>query len=432
MKPKALLLPLVAIIAAAFLLISQSRAISSAREQEALLRKQIAGANGDSPSPPATDAASNRKHTTPKGFVNWLRLAELTGQYNPGGIFATQERKRAEKRIQAMSQAELLAALEQVKSLDLDTSALFKIVELLFTELGKKDPEAAAKLLIDPGNDHIILSGILKGSILANWAKRDLPGALAWFDQEIAAGSFTSKSLDGSNGQRLSFEAAFLARLSLSDPETAVQRLAAYPPEERSAIFIVITQSDRYITGTTDVTELASRVALARGGLSAEQQAKIISDSIGSFAGAGDYGKVADFLEQVAATPEERASSVAAAAGERFQNLGRKGTLTTAEVDRFREWATGQTPEKVDEFTGRALAVVAADRRTATDRLAGISELLSHYQESSGNDDVLLGFLGTWYYWGNVEKARSLAEQIHDPERRARFLGSLSTDVRSP
>src|SRR5687768_9894428 len=114
MKPKALLLPLAAIIAAAFLLISQSRAISSVRKKTAVLREQIASSHRQSSSGPDS-GATHRASVTSANSINWLRIAELiSGQQD--GIFAKQELLRARKRIQLMSPAELLAALDDTRT----------------------------------------------------------------------------------------------------------------------------------------------------------------------------------------------------------------------------------------------------------------------------------------------------------------------------
>lgn len=428
MKQRMLLLPLTVSIAAVWLLVSQYRAISSVRESTSSLRKQIAASGEESASRASSVDSVTPGRTSPKTTINWLRIAELTGEYGGGGIFAKQELLRVKKRMHLMSPVELLASLATTKSLGLDARSLGEIDGMLIQSLGEKDPQAALDYLTVSGNDHIGLSTRITNSILADWTKKDFPAALAWFEGKIADGSFDSKSLGGRNHRRFNIEATFLANLSVSDPAAAVRRLAAYPEADRAYIFQQIAMFDRYVGKTTDENSLASRVMLARDTLSGPAQGAVIAKSITPFSEAGDYGKIDLFLERVAATPDERTASVAATAKERFEELSKDDRLTVQEVDRFREWATSQSPGKIDEITGRALAVLASNKGNGSDPTTRVNELVLHYQESTGNDDVLLGFLGSWAFWGDAAKARSLAERIRDPDQRARFLATLESN----
>ncbi|RYD35472.1 MAG: hypothetical protein EOP85_19005 [Verrucomicrobiaceae bacterium] len=120
----------------------------------------------------------------------------------------------------------------------------------------------------------------------------------------------------------------------------------------------------------------------------------------------------------MAATPDERATSVAETARLRFQNLFQNDKLTVAEVDRFREWAGAHAPERVDALTGSALATMFGNGLDPTIKAA---ELALHYQESSGKDDVLAALL-RGPFSGDHDRARELAGKIKDPEIRADIL----------
>ncbi|RYD47629.1 MAG: hypothetical protein EOP85_05120, partial [Verrucomicrobiaceae bacterium] len=105
MKPKALLLPLAVIMAAFFLLVSQSKTLSSIRAKTLALREQIAASHNQSSSAP--DSMALRQEKARSGAsINWLRIAELTGEQHDG-IFARQELLHARRRVQLMSPAEL-------------------------------------------------------------------------------------------------------------------------------------------------------------------------------------------------------------------------------------------------------------------------------------------------------------------------------------
>ena len=76
-----MLLPLAVFIAAMWLLISQSRAISSVKEKVSLLREQVAAsASNDSPPSLPDQSSATRNRTTGKSSINWLRIAEITGE----------------------------------------------------------------------------------------------------------------------------------------------------------------------------------------------------------------------------------------------------------------------------------------------------------------------------------------------------------------
>ncbi len=433
MNYRNLLLPLVVMLAAAYLLISQSRAISLVRERASLLRQQIAAlADPISGAGILEKSIATRNQTSAKASINWRRIAEITGYDGSDGIFAKQELLRAKIRIQAMTPAELLATLAGIKELGLDVRSRMEIDGMLITALGEKDPEAALTYLATPANDSIGFSWGIINPILATWTKTDLPAAISWFDRMIAAGSFDSTALDEKNYRRIRVEAVLLAQLSISDPAGAARRLNAYSGEDRSIIFVALSQFDRYTAETTDEKELISRVILAKACLPAGAQAEIIAKTISPYSVAGDYEKIDRFLDRVDATPEERAASIAAAARERFGKLSREDHLTLEEVDRFRNWATIHSLEKIDEVTGGALAMVASNHRNGSDPREKIIELISHKQESSGNDEVLLGFIRNWPQWGDAEKARSLADKIRDPELRDQFLESLNSDPFAP
>ncbi len=420
-----MLLPLAVFIAAAWLLISQSRAISSVRERISLVRQQIpTSASSDPPSLP-DESSATRNRTSGKSSINWLRIAEISGEQG-GGIFARQEMLRANARIREMGKDELLTALSEIKTLGLDIRSRGQIEGLLIAALGKADPAAALSYLIVPGNDHAGIGGNLMANILRDWTRRDMPGVLAWFDGQIAAGNFETKSLDGRNFRRARVEATLLANLMISDPAAASRRLAGYSEANRASIFQAICDF------AANENELAARVHLARETMPASGQATVIARSVDRFAPQGDYEGVDRFLGRVAATSEERAASIAATARNRFSNLCRDDKLTTGEIDSFRKWASSHEPATVDDITGRALASVAANQGNGSISEAKAKELLLHYQEASGSDDVVVGFLDSWPFWGNEAKARALAAKIKDPERRDKFLKSLEPVPAAP
>lgn len=426
MKLRLWILPLVAGVAAVWLLGSQSAALSSVREEVARLRRQVDAAGQAFPGPLPTGSTSSSRSSAKS--VNWLRLAEITGEGGADGIFARQELLRAKMRLQTMTADELLASLAAIKELGLDARSRREVDAMLVTALAEKDPAAALNYIRTPANDRLGLLGGTMHSILAAWTKSDLPAALAWFDGQIASGAFDSKSLTGKNQSRFNIEAILLASLSASDPAAAAVRLSAYPPADRITLFRLLSQFDHGATASTDENELASRVALARSGLPATEQAAFVSNSISAFSKTGDYEAIDRFLDRVDATPEERAASIPAAARERFASLASSDQLTVREIDRFRKWVTTRASGKTDELTGRALATISFNPGNGFDPTELLDGLVSHYQDSSGNDAVLIGFLEGGGFWGDKAKASLFIEKIHDPDQRARYFEKLAAN----
>lgn len=433
MKPREWIGPVAAIIAAACLLVPQSRVLSSLRQRTAMLGEQVAVVRKDSQSDVSGEMSlATRIRTSGKTSINWNRIAELTGEGGGDGIFARQELLRTKARMDAMTPAGLLAALEEVRGLGFDVRSRGEIDGLLIAALMKKDLRAAADYLVIPENNHIGLSGNFMRDTIDEWSKTDFASTLAWFDGKVAEGVFVNKSLGGRDHRRFGIEAVLLTKLVMSDPGAAANRLKTYPENQRSYIFDRITSNNRRADTPPDENELASRVALARETLPPAQQAAVVSNSVTPFSRTGDYQKIDSFLNHAAASPDERTAAVITTGRERFVALVKDDKLTVGEVDRFREWAARQSPEKVDRFTGSTLAGLLTDRGNGFDPTAKVNELLFHYHEVAGNDEVMLGFLGSWRFWGDAAKARALAEKIHDPSRRDEFLKTLEPAPGTP
>jgi hypothetical protein len=398
-----------------------------------MLSEQVAASGKDvSPGAPAEKSLATRILTSGKSSINWLRIADLTGGQGRNGIFARQELLRAKSRIEAMSSTELLAALADTKTLGLDLRSRGEIDGMLITALMKKDLRVAANYLIVPENNHIGLPGNLLRDTINEWTKSDFPSALAWFDGEVAAGGFANKTLGGRDHRRFGIEAILLAKLVASDPVAAANRLRGYPEDHRSYIFERISSNNRGAGNPPDEKELASYVALARETLPSGQQASFISNVVTPFSRAGEYQKIDQFLDHAVASPEERTAAVLTTGRQRFTTLSKDEKLTIEEVDRFREWAARQSPAQVDRFTGSTLAGLLMDRGNGSDPSAKVNELLIHYHEANENDEVLLGFLRNWQFWGDATKARAIAEKFHDPARRDEFLKTLEPDTATP
>lgn len=270
-----------------------------------------------------------------KTSINWLRIAELTGEQTWNGIFGRQELLRFKARIAEMTPTELLATLAETKTLGLNPRSYGEIDDLLITTLMGKDLPAAADYLTIPENNHIGLPGDLLEKTISTWMKNDFPAVLAWFDGKVSDGSMASKSLSGKNHIRLNIEASLLTQLYPSDPATVTRRLKGYPENQRFDLFKQIFGYDKEPDRSFDETRMASQVALAREVLPTKDQSTIVIKSITPLLKSGDYEKLEEFLILPTTTAEDRSVTVRNAAGPILSKLFREDKLTLDEIDKF-------------------------------------------------------------------------------------------------
>ena len=103
--------------------------------------------------------------------------------------------------------------------------------------------------------------------------------------------------------------------------------------------------------------------------------------------------------------------------------LSNNGNITTEMIEPFREWLNRQAPGQTDSITGRALAEAAQNGGEFT--FTEASQLILHYQQTSGSDDVLVSFLEGFSAHSNLEEAKVLADMISDEKRRQEILNQL-------
>ena len=237
--------------------------------------------------------------------------------------------------------------------------------------------------------------------------------ARAFLNEEIAAGTFDSKSLDGRNGNRLQFEGAIIRSLISSDPAAASARLAIFPADQRSEVF------QHFGWQPLKEADHATFANLVRSQLPEDQQAAMLASQASQLSNNGDYGKVGEFMDRIQATPAERSACVTEVATSQISSLSHQREITIEDLDSMREWVGAQDPAQMEQTTG--LSIANAIRGDKTD-FADASELVLHYRQSSGSDEILVSFLEHVPTWQNKEEARKLAEVIADEESRTKIL----------
>ncbi len=421
MKPILFLPPAIAAVAVTAWLVNSRGTITTLEAQSAVLRQHLAarssGFIGDStagrPDAPAKSADVKKP-------INWKELAAQMEEIpNNGGMSDMRIMIRLQQRIQAMTRDELVAALDEIAALDLPGDSKDQLEQILFGPLSQKDPEFALNRYVDRLNDDRNGFGWQLSSAMQQWAAKDSAAATAWFDQQINAGKFDTKTLDGKNRVRLQFEGSVIGGLLATNPTAAAGRLEELPEDQRLEVL------QHYAGNSVKKEDQLAFATLVRHELNKENQIETIANLAGRQAWGENFSKTDEFLDRVQATPAERAATVAKVTDFKVSRIMQKNKVTREDIDGLREWAATQSPDTVDQTTGRALAN-ASLRGGKSLKFSEAADLALQYHQSSGNDDVIVSFFDRKIGDGNREEARALAEKISDPARRAAVLNNLN------
>lgn len=205
--------------------------------------------------------------------------------------------------------------------------------------------------------------------------------------------------------------------LLTKNPQQAGQRIAELPEDQRRE---ALEQID--FTGLSPSAQ-AAYASMVRQLVPEDERAGSFSHVVSQLVPEGGYEKVAGFLDQIRATPEERAVSATEAANARIGEISGNRVITRDDVDAMRTWLEQQAPGTADAVTGEALANAAQEGGEFG--FEDASKLALEYHESTGNDEVLVAFLESYAARSNLDEALPLAEKIKDPNLREKVLARL-------
>jgi hypothetical protein len=340
--------------------------------------------------------------------IDWKDLATKMGQMRNGAMPDMRAMMRIQRMLMEMSAEDLAAQLDEIAKLDLDEAGRSQIESMILGALAEKDP----KLALDRCADQLGGEDMSKRWRLAHafgkWADKEPVAAAAWFDQLIKQGKFDSKSLDGKSESRLSFEGALVNALLQSDPRAASARVAALPDDQRQDFF----QQGFAFGGIKPGTE-AAYAQLVRANLPADKAAGTLANTAGGLAYREGYEQIDGFISKTGATQEEKKAIVSQVMENKLNRNGGAEIIRNQDtLEKARAWAATQSPDSVDQATGKILA--ESTRRGADFDKA--SALVLQYQESSGKDDALVEFLkNDTVQHGYNDKAKALIDKIKDP-----------------
>ena len=331
--------------------------------------------------------------------IDWKGYSRSLGQMQSGGMMDMRSILKLQKLLMGMTVEELFAQLGEIEALNLPEFTRGQLEAMILNQLGEKNPQEALHHLVDRlvGMDSTQQSSL--AAILGKWAGKDPLAAIAWFDQAIAEGKFESRSLDGKSEVRLAFERSLMNALLASDPKTANARIASLSMEQREELF-----KNNYMVFQLGPEAQKAYVDILRANLSADQSKKNLASVAGSLSYQG-YDKVDDFITRISATEEEKSSIVEQVMTQQVSR-GDMEAWKPETLEKARTWASTQSPAQVDALTGKALGHVGRYDKT--------SALAIQYQESTGNDEVMVAFLTEL----KDPRGKALIERIKDPALR--------------
>lgn len=421
LKTSSLIPPLVALVVAGVWIGSQRRSISALESESVVLQKHIAAARTSGPGVDSAAAkpAPPAKAAKDKEPLDWKKVAaQFEEMQRSGGMGDMRTMMKLQQRLRSMTKEEIIAALDEIAALDLPEQSRDMLEQMLIGPLAQKDPELVLGKFIDRLGDKDGSMSWMLSNALQEWAKKDPAKATAWFDQQIAAGKFDSKTLDGKSRSRLQFEGTMISVLLDTDPSGAASRLGAMPEDQRE---------DALSNWSFQQLKEESQVAFAklvRDQVPEKDQTSTLAQQASRMVGNDEgYSKVTEFMDRIAATPAERAACVEEAAESRIRSLSHSKKIAAEDLDAMRAWASTQSPDQVNTLTGKALA--NAGQGNGGTKFEDAAALAVQYHEASGNDEVLSSFLDGWAARRNKDQARILAEKISDPKRRGEILEKL-------
>jgi hypothetical protein len=405
LKATHLIMPLAALALVCVWNVAELRSASALGGKVALLRGKITTARQAGISAEGM-AASEKSKPASQAAPDWRNLATLLDS-DSGEKSQLKALLDFEKRLAAMSREELIAALDEIDSLGLSEDQRAELLEKLLGPLIEKDPRYALdRFASEIEGNETVRAPLAKA--LRDWAKKDRAAASQWLNKQIDAGNFEAKTLDGKSEARVEFEAAILESLLAADPTAAAARLAGLPEDQRREVLEKLPFAD------LSATEQATYAALIRGQVPADERAGTFADLAGKLATGGDYEKLNAFLDGNQATAEERSAAAGQAAQSQLENLANKRSISRADVDSLRRWLDTQAPGQTDAMTGKALGEAAQSGGKFS--FEDASRLVLDYQKSSGNDELLIGFLRSYGAHSNFSEVADFAGKYANPQ----------------
>ncbi|MGJ8644272.1 MAG: hypothetical protein ACSHX9_12760 [Luteolibacter sp.] len=417
MKPIHFLPPAVALAVTGFLIGGQRKEIGKLEVQSEMLSREVAKAKSR-PFSTQEDSRPDRSNI-PNGEkepIDWKELATVAEEMNISGSVSDMRKMMSfQRRMLEMDKEELIAALDEIESLDLTDTQRTALIGMILDPLSNKDPELALTRFSDRLNDSNGVMSWRLARALGNWAGKDGTAAAAWLDKQIADGVFVSKSLDGKNQVLKSYEGHLFASMLGDHSDIAEERIATMSKDERRSVLShgINQLKEENQEAFAEITRRNLDEVIARD---------ILVEKARNIAMMSDLEDVDGYIDRISATPAERKGIAENAASSFVQGKSYQGKVTAKDIDEMRDWLGERSPESLGSTTGKTLGQMANENNLGFEESA---TLALRYHGESGDDELLVSFLENSVNNQNKDQARAIAEKILDPEIRKQELADL-------
>lgn len=424
---KSLLWIVPVVLAAGFgvLIIRSNTAVKNLEKQLEETKRQVenstnrSGASAGGQDPKDTTQTGGSR-SAKGGKIDWSAFSGILEQFNEGADSPALDDMYDKflTRMESMTTSELYAALDEIGALGLNPIKQSALEAEAVEFLMEKDPEGTLSRFDDRiGNDDDV--GWILAEALGYMADRDPAAAVRWMDDKIKAGKFMSKTLDGYSEARIEYESILMSRILGSTNGQASDRVKE----------LQLPETDRLdVLEQMDLTELSPSAQ--------SEYVKILRELVPEDDREGAFGYVASelvyeggfeavdaFMKRVNATPVERSEAASEAALGKMLAISEERAVTAGDVDQLRTWLQGNVPAEVDQLTGEAIG--EAYEEDGYFDYEQSEKLALQYHESTGNDEVLAGFLRSYAAMENPREAGKLLNRIKDGELRQQLAREL-------
>jgi hypothetical protein len=339
-------------------------------------------------------------------------LAESLARARADGAADMRELLRIKKVLVEMDPAELDRALTRIDGLGLDEATGGMLRDAVLGAFVEKAPELLLERHFKADMEPSDAGAWAFPDAFRKWVEKDPAASVAWLDQRIATGDFASGVSGGSDPMRGQFEGVLIGNLLALDPAAATRRIEGLPEAER----VRVIQGGDFANLPEEAH--AAFADLVRKCLPDERAGRSLAIPATVMVHQGGYARVTRYLEEIAATPEERAVIAGQVAPMGLRGPSSGGRVTTEGVAAMRGWLGDVAPDEADRLAGRVLGSLREVEPGA--RLEMLEGLLA-----GGGDDLVVGFVEGGDHASNLDEVRKLAESIEDPVKRAGALERL-------
>jgi hypothetical protein len=343
--------------------------------------------------------------------VDWQAVAkELRGGKPIGGLLVMNARLL--ELIDAMSVAELVAALDEVAAADLEKGDREALEQRLAAVLITKDPEQGfTRFTVRERSDW----SFFLGYHFDQWVTRDKEASLAWLQKHAAGGGHIFDRM---------ISDPFFGHLD-TQPETSAALLTTLPPEKRLESLRSLAVASLKEGGQQEWAKLL------RVNLPPEDRLDAITWPLMNWSD-GDgapmrLDEVDAYLGRINASEEERNACIMTVAADphSWKSERRDPVEGRDALEQMRSWVEGHAPEMLEAATIRAVGSLA--HNSSFDEA---SALALEFHEKSRNDAYLTGVLDQVDDLSDGEAVREMVQRLADPDLQAKYREELQNKLK--